>query len=128
MHAATRPALPEPRCARPQRPHACQRGSSRGRRPPPVLVQDAPTTDGNGEDQSDAKGADKGDADDDEDQDKDEEDTVAADGTRTISKKRLRKESRLTVAELKQLVRKPEVVEVSPGGLRPALLRTGPGG
>ena len=33
-------------------------------------------------------------------------------GGKGVSKKRLRKESRLTVAELKQLVRRPEVVEV----------------
>lgn len=44
------------------------------------------------------------------------------DGAHRISKKRLRKEARLTVAELKQLVRKPDVVEVRVGRAQCVLL------
>jgi len=44
------------------------------------------------------------------------------DGAHRISKKRLRKEARLTVAELKQLVRKPDAVEVRTGEAQNALL------
>jgi splicing factor 3B subunit 2 len=44
--------------------------------------------------------------------DEDEDDEEGGDGEQKLSKKKLRKTSRLSVAELKQLVLKPEVVEV----------------
>eukprot|EP00842_Homolaphlyctis_polyrhiza_P004236 jgi/Hompol1/4813/HPOL_003897-RA len=84
---------------------------------PSVTVDDEDVTNEAVRASASNNGAD-GEDDDDEDMDLDEDDDDALDGTgaksgstKPMSKKQKRKASRLSVAELKQLVRKPDVVE-----------------